>query len=77
MNNLGRALGPWRAGVKEKSGGPGRLGDRATEAVAKAEQSLGNHLLLLPSCLPWPGVPGDSSIAEPLIGAAKLGEPKL
>lgn len=26
-NNLGRTLGPWRAGVKEKSGGPGRLGE--------------------------------------------------
>lgn len=26
-SNVGRTLGPWRAGVKEKSGGPWRLGD--------------------------------------------------
>lgn len=75
--NLGRTLRPWRAGVKENRGGPWRLGDRASEAVAKGESSLGNLLLLLPLCLPWPRVPGESSIAEPLIGAARPGEPKL
>lgn len=53
------------------------MGDQATEAEAKAECSLENLLPLLPLCLPWPGVPGDSSIAEPLIGAARPGEPKL
>ena len=52
------------------------MGDPATEAVAKAECSL-ESLLLLPPCLPWPGVPGDSSIAELLIGAARPREPKL
>ena len=72
-----RTLGLYRAGVKEKSGGPWRLGDPATEAVAKAECSLESLLLLLPPCLPWPGVPGDSSIAELLIGAARPREPKL
>lgn len=53
------------------------MGDPATEAVAKAECSLESLLLLLPPCLPWPGVPGDSSIAELLIGAARPREPKL
>lgn len=52
------------------------MGDQATEAVAKAESSLRN-LLLLPLCLPWLRVPGESSIAEPLIGVARPREPKL
>lgn len=68
--------GPRGRGSK-KNGGLWRLGDRATEAVVKAKSSLGNLLLLLPLCLPWPRVPSESSIAEPLIGAARPGEPKL
>lgn len=53
------------------------MGDRATEAVVKTESSLRNLLLLLPLCLPWRRVPGESSIAEPLIGVARPREPKL
>lgn len=63
-------------GGGKKQWGPLEMGEiEQHEAVAKAEHSLGN--LLLPPCLPWPRVPSDSSIAEPLIGAARHGEPKL
>lgn len=66
--------GPGGRGTNKKVGAPGDWGNQATEAVAKPSRSFGN-LLLLPPCLPWPGVSCDSSVAKPLIGAARPGNP--
>lgn len=69
-NNMGRTVDP--KGRESKNRAPG---DRGIKQLRRW-RALG-ATSPPPSCLLWPGVLGDSSVAKLLIGVARPGEPKL